>query len=330
MRNKVIIAIAVLAITILIVNQFILGNYSKRDIGVEKANSQEPSKKTKTIGVVVHNMQHMFMANVAAMLREKSKEYDNVKLLLYDSEGRNDKQILQLEELIDLQVDGIILNPNDQDLVNDGVEEVRKAGIPLITLNMNVSSEEVNCYIGSNSVQAGEIQGRYIAEELNGKGNIVVLAGQKGMDATEERLQGLQNILSKYPGIRILEIAYVGWDKHLGAAGMKDILKKHKKIDAVASQNDEMLLGALPVLEQNRLNPVTIGVDAIPQALEEIKAGKMGATVYQDARSQALAAFDTMMRIFSNEQVEKVKNIPYELVMAKNADDYIRQSLIIK
>jgi len=332
MKIKILV-IALAALLILLVfsiNQLFFNDEEKRNIDIEGTYSQENSKNYKTIGIVVHNMQHMFMANVASILREKAKEYENIKVLLYDSEGSDTKQNLQVRELIDMKVDGIILNPNDRNNINRSVLDARMAGIPVITINMNVSSNLIHCYIGSDSVQAGEFQGKYVADKLNGKGRVVVLAGQKSQDAASDQLKGLKNIFGDYPDIHIVDIQYGDWDRHKGAELMKNILNSHTTFDAVVSHNDEMMLGALPVLDSYSLKPVTIGVDAIPEALEAIKEGRLDATVYQNSKAQAVGAFEVMMKIFKEEPVEKVKLVPYELVTSENIDEYINQNFIIK
>lgn len=330
MKLKILLLTAVIILIVLAVSQLMMSDDEKRNVDINSGYTQESGKQYKTIGIVVHNMKHMFMANVASMIKEKAKENENIRILLYDSEGINDKQLLQLRELIDLKVDGIILNPNDRDLINPGIEEVKKAGIPIITVNMNASSELVDCYVGSDPVQAGEFQGNFVAEKLKGKGNIVVLAGQAGQDAADDRLKGLQNVIEKYPGIHITDVQYGDWDRRKGTKIMQDIINQHKQIDAVVSQNDEMLLGALHVLDRYGLKPVTIGVDAIPEALEAVKEGRIDATVYQNGRAQAAGAYDMMTKIFSNGAVEKIKWIPYELVTSDNIDDYINKNFKIK
>lgn len=332
MKSKILLIIlSVLAVAAVIItlNQFVFNEDKRRNVDIAGFQTQEHAKSYKTIGIVVHNMQHMFMANVASLLKEKAKENENIKILIYDSEGNNDKQISQLEELIGLKVDGIILNPNDKDLVDKGIEKVKEAGIPVVTVNMNVSSNLVDCYIGSNSIQAGGFQGEFVAAKLKGSGNIAVLAGQKGQDATADRLNGLKKVIDRYPGLKIIEVQYGGWDRNRGYEIMKDIIARHNKIDAVVSQNDEMLLGALTVLDRYGMKPVTIGVDAIPEALEAIKDGRLDATVYQNGKAQAVGAYETMMKIFKGQHIEKVKWIPYEMVTSENIDNYINQNFIL-
>ncbi len=322
MKLKLLIIAAVILI-LLAISQLVMNNDDIGGAGSGTDYTQTAERQYKTIAIVAHDMKHMFMANVAGMIREKAKENENIKVLLYDSEGSNEKQTAQLKELIDKKVDGIILNPTDKDAINPAIEEVKKAGIPLITVNMNASSKAVDCYIGSDSVQAGEFQGNFVAEKLKGKGNLVVLAGIVGQDTTEDRLKGLQNIVDKYPGMRIAEVEHGDWERTKGAEMMEKIISNNQKIDAVVSQNDEMLLGALQVLDRHGLKPVTVGVDAIPEALEALKEGRISATVYQNSKAQATGAFEVMSKIFNHEKVESVKWIPHELVTPENIDDYI-------
>ncbi len=327
MKIKLIVP-AALILVILAVSQLIMNNDQTGK--TENDFTQPAERKYKTIAIVAHDMRHMFMASVAGMIREKARENENIKILLYDSESSNDKQILQLDELIEKKVDGIILNPTDKSAINAAIDKVKKAGIPLITVNMNATSDSVDCYIGSDSFQAGVLQGEYAARQLKGAGNLVVLAGQAGHDATDDRLQGLKSIVEKYPEMHITQLEHANWDRSKGSEMMEKIISSGTKFDAVISQNDEMLLGAVQILEKYHLKPLTIGVDAIPEALEAMMEDRIGATIYQNSKAQAAAAFEVMSKLFNNEKVEKVKWIPLELVTPENIDNYIFSGIMKK
>lgn len=331
-RKNLILFLSILPVIILlsILIVFALNNSGNRNVDISKVKSSSQQKSYKTIGIVSSDMQNISMANVASLIKEKAKENDNIKILLYDSEGKNDKQILQLEELINLNVDGIILNPTDKNLVNKGIEEVRKANIPIISISNNVSSEFVDSYIGSDLVQVGELQGKFVASTLHGRGNIIVLSGEQNQDSSIEMLQGLKNILQHYPELKVLEIGYCSWDKSKAAEFMGSILKKHLIVDAVISENDEMILESLNIINRFGQDTLTVGVGAIPEAIETIAEGQIDATIYQDRRALAISAYDTMMKILKKEHVDKMKLIPYETVTSKNVNSFLSQNFTIK
>jgi inositol transport system substrate-binding protein len=62
------------------------------------------------------------------------------------------------------------------------------------------------------------------------------------------------------------------------------------KIQAVFAQNDEMGMGAVLALEQARLKDkvLVVSVDAIGDALQAVRDGRLDATVFQDAQGQYL------------------------------------------
>ena len=91
-------------------------------------------------------------------------------------------------------------------------------------------------------------------------------------------------------------------------------------------QNDEMALGALNALVQagKKDNVLVVGVDAIDDALQSVKDGKMDATVYQDCKGQAEGAIEAAYKLAKGESVEKEILIPFILVTTENVDEYLK------
>ena len=79
------------------------------------------------------------------------------------------------------------------------------------------------------------------------------------------------------------------------------------KINAVFAHNDEMGMGALQALEQAKLKDkvVVVSIDAIADALQAVKDGRLDATVYQDAKGQGAGAIDMAIQLIKKEPVEK-------------------------
>ena len=99
------------------------------------------------------------------------------------------------------------------------------------------------------------------------------------------------------------------------------------KINAVFAHNDEMGMGALQALEQARLKDkvVVVSIDAIADALQAVKDGRLDATVYQDAKGQGAGAIDMAIQLIKKEPVEnKEIFIPFQLVTKENADTFLK------
>src|SRR5690606_17577154 len=99
------------------------------------------------------------------------------------------------------------------------------------------------------------------------------------------------------------------------------------QIDAVFAQNDEMGMGALQALEQASLKDevVVVSIDAIADALQAVKEGRLDATVYQDAKAQGKQALEMALNFINHKDSIPEKNvfIPFQLVTKDNVGDFL-------
>lgn len=255
----------------------------------------------------------------------------DVDLQVVNSEGKIEKQISDLEDFVSRKVDAIIVNAIDTIALNDTVDMIANAKIPLVEVNTMTTNGRFNCYAGSEEVQAGRMQGEYVRKRLGGdhaEGKIIILEGIIGHAAQVGRNKGFYESLINYPGAKIEVLAEVpveGWSTEIAMHKMEDYLRAFPKIDAVLSVGDIMSLGAVKAVEEaGRLNEIIIcGVDAMPDALNYIKDGKMGCSIFQDAKGQGRSAVEAAVKIIKGEKVDKLIYVPFELVTIENVDKYI-------
>ncbi|MFC4599493.1 substrate-binding domain-containing protein [Cohnella hongkongensis] len=249
---------------------------------------------------------------------------ENIELFSYEGNVDAEQQIADVKDMIAKKVDVIILNPLNAAKSNEAVQLAIGAGIPVVGINTIPDTDRLTTYVGSNDIQAGEIQMQYIAETLGGEGNIVIFKGLVEQSSQIQRARGILNVLDRYPNIRVLEEETANWSRTEAYELMKKWHAKHgSKIGAVVSHNDGMALGALDYMEEAGLRIPIIGVDAIPDALQAVKDGKMAATVFQDATGQAKMALNLAINIAQNGHVAKSYFIPYRLVTQENVDYFI-------
>ena len=68
---------------------------------------------------------------------------------------------------------------------------------------------------------------------------------------------------------------------------------------------------------------IVTSVDAIADALQAVKAGRLDATVFQDAKGQAGTALETALKIIRHQPFEKELYIPFQLVTATNVSQFL-------
>ena len=79
------------------------------------------------------------------------------------------------------------------------------AGIPVITIDSDAPDSQRLYFIGTNNLEAGRLGGQFVAEQLNGKGNVVFFT-MPGQPNLEERLKGYKDVFANSPGIKIVEV----------------------------------------------------------------------------------------------------------------------------
>lgn len=276
------------------------------------------------IGVSLLNMANEFIVNIKEAMETRAQEL-GVKLIINDAQLSPDKQIQQIESFIARRVDAIILNPCEVEASSPAVDKAIQAQIPIVNVNSETRSIPT-AFVGSRDEESAEIAIGFLAERLNSKGNIVMIGGNPGQAAEIKRGQGAKSTLAKLPDMRLIAEQTANWSREEGMALMENWLQAYKgQIDAVFAQNDEMGMGALKALEAAGLKDQIplVSVDAIADALQAVKDGRLDATVFQNAKGQGSRAVETALKIIKGEAYEKEVFIPFELVTADNVDEYL-------
>jgi ABC-type sugar transport system substrate-binding protein len=289
-------------------------------------NAEQPQPARLKFGVTFLGYQEAFPATIRKLMIVEAMKRE-IDLTVYNGQESTVRQIDHIKEMIRDKVNVIILNPVDADGAVAGVDLAVKAGIPIIGVNAIVNSDQLLTYIGSNDIQAGEIEMQFIADKINGKGNIVVLNGITGQSSQVQRARGIMNVLNHYPKIQVLEQTSANWSSEEAYTLIKQWFAKHPgQIDAIVSQNDEMALGAVRYMKEASLPHIPIiGVDGLPEALSAVESGDLDATVFQDAAGQAKMAIDVAQRVATGGHLAKTYFIPFQIVTKDNVSSYIRK-----
>ncbi len=281
-------------------------------------------EKRITIGVSLLNLSSEFIVMLNKAMEAKAAEL-GVRLIVNDAQRSADRQVQQVESFIAQRVDAIVLNPCEVEASSPAVDRAVAAGIPVVNVNSETRSAPT-AFVGSRDEESGRIAMEYLARRLNGKGNIVMMHGFMGQAAQLKRDQGAREVLAKNPGLKLLADQTAEWDRAKAMTLMENWLQSYgDTIGAVFAQNDEMAMGALIALEQAKRKDrvIVAGVDAIADALQAVKDGRLDATVFQDARAQGGAAIETAVKIVRKQAYEKQLYIPFQLVTRDNIGKYL-------
>ena len=294
-------------------------------LALTACSTSQKSDKVK-IGVTLMDFSTEFGIGLKDYMTAKADAMGDVELTVVDAGGDAAKQLQQVETFISQKVDAIIMQPQEQEACSPAIDKAKAAGIPIINCN-SLTITEPDAYVGSNDSESAEIAMTYIAEQLGGKGNVLMMHGHPGQTAEVKRTEGAMDILAQNPDMTLLDEQTADWDRAEAMTLMENWIQAYgDQINAVFCQNDEMALGALNALVQagKKDNVLVVGVDALDDALQSVKDGKMDATVYQDCKGQAEGAIEAAYKLAKGESVEKEILIPFILVTTENVDEYLK------
>ena len=286
------------------------------------ANGQSDSSQIR-IGATIQWLNDTYFRIVTKAMEERAEEL-GVKLILLDGEGKSEKQVSQVENLIAQDVDVIIIAPTSMEGCAPAVDKANKAGIPIFTLtNMIKNQDKCVTFVGSDAPESGRIQGEMIVNDTNGVGNVALLMGIIGHDAQIGRKNGL---LEAFDGtdLKVIVEQTGNWQRDQALELMESWLQSGQDITVVAAQNDNMAMGALKAVEDMGLQDKikVYGIDATDDAKAAIQEGRLMGTVFQDAIGQGRMAIDAAIKIVNGETVEDPLFIPYLPVTDENLADY--------
>ncbi|WP_270166829.1 ribose ABC transporter substrate-binding protein RbsB [Paenibacillus sp. SYP-B4298] len=272
-------------------------------------NAQQ--KEGIKIGLAISTQSNPFFVTLKEGAQQAAAA-GTAELITVDAQDDAAKQASSIEDLIQQKVDVIIINPTDSSAVVPAVESANAAGIPVITVDRTSDGGTVASHIASDNKAGGALAAQYIAEQLGGSGNVVELEGIPGSSAARERGAGFNEEIAKSSGIQIVAKQPADFDRAKGLTVMENILQGNKDIRAVFAHNDEMALGALKAIEAAGLKDIiVVGFDATDDAVKEVNAGAMSATVAQKPEQMGVLAVQTAIKLAKGESVEA--SIPVEL-----------------
>lgn len=290
-------------------------------------NEETAEGETCKIGVLMKTMSDTYSNKLGEAIQAYAESaYPDSELYLMDGQADVAKQISQAEDLIAKQVDVIILNPQDADGSAQVLDLAADANIPVIEINTETTRTDYVSFIGSNDVQAGEIMGNFVMEQLGEEGGqYAILEGEMGQSAQILRYEGLENTIladDKYECVATLSAS---WSRDKAMSTTEDWLGKYPDLKAIICENDDMSMGALQAAEAQNRELILIGTDAIPDALQAVKDGRVAGSVLQDANTQASTAVDVAVKVAAGETVEARYDVPFQLITIENVDEFINK-----
>jgi len=240
--------------------------------------------------------------------------------------NKPDEQNTMIETAINDKVAGILLDPAGADESIAAVQKAVDAKIPVVLINAEISKTGLaKSQIVSNNAQGATVGAEEWAKAMNYKGTYVELFGNPSDNNAQVRSDGYKQVISQYPGLKMVGKEIANWDRQEGQDKMEALLSKNPNVQGVIAGNDEMALGAINALkEAGKLDKVKVlGFDGNQDAVNAVKSGEMVATVLQpivDGTELAIKQLDSVIKTGKTGASDEKQAIDCVLITKANAD----------
>ena len=214
-----------------------------------------------------------------AELRMGAYCQENVELRFAAAHDSDERQVQQIDSLVDSGIDLLIVAPNQVKTISSAIDRAYDKGIPVIVFERKTNSQKYTSFISADNYEMGRIMGEYIASRLHGEGRVMEIMGLKGSSPAIERHNGFADALKNYPDITVVATLQGDWTEESAVKAVKAYPGNLDHIDFVFGQNDRMAMGARRALQESPRNatlskreqltadshqPLYCGIDGLP------------------------------------------------------------------
>jgi ribose transport system substrate-binding protein len=236
-----------------------------------------------------------------------------------------EQQIQLVEDMVAAKVDAIVIAPGDSQRLVPALKKAADAGIHIVNIDNRLEPQTVQQvglepvpFLGVDNEAGAYKAGQYLASGISVTTEAAILEGIRSADNAQQRTRGALRALSENKHVHVVATETANWKVDEAYVVSKAIFTKHPNIKLLFAANDVMAVGAIKYLQESgRKSVKVVGYDALSEALAEIKAGRMAATIDQQAAEQGYQGVALAYRLTQGAKVPQMTTIDTKLVTAE-------------
>ncbi|MFZ7090024.1 sugar ABC transporter substrate-binding protein [Primorskyibacter sp. 2E233] len=293
------------------------------------------SAETMRIGITQNNVGvDSYQTTYEKAFIEAADANPNVEAVVLDAGGDVARQIAQVEDLIQQEVDAIIIWPTNGEAVIPAVRKAHNAGIPVIVTNSNIAEagfDFVASFSGPDNITQGARSAEIMCDKFKDMGieneaRVVQISGQPGYTTAIERQKGFDDRLPEVcPNVTLVETQPGDWNREKSQQVMEAFLVKYDDIDGVYAGDDNMGVGALNAAKAaGREGIIFVGATNFAVGYEAMAAGDYWGSIYQSPVDDAKAALKTAIETLEGKDLPFLNYFDTPKITQDNMDQFTK------
>ncbi len=230
-----------------------------------------------------------------------------------------EQQSALVHQALATRPDAFVFTPVHPTRVNDAIAAIRAAGVPIFGFVNRMDEGVAESYVGASDARLAADIAAYLFDHLRGRGHVVVVEGPADSITSQERVAAFEAAARRHPGTTIVARCCGAYQRAPARDAFAGVLAAQPRVDAVLAANDIMAVGVLDALQDAGREAAVVGVNAIPEAIAAILAGRMLATADFNAMQMCFLATECAIRSLRGEPVPREIELPVAIVDRANA-----------
>ncbi|QEE34703.1 substrate-binding domain-containing protein [Octadecabacter sp. SW4] len=291
--------------------------------------------ETMTIGITQNNVGvDSYQTTYEQAFIAAAEANPHVEVVVLDAGGDVARQIAQMEDLIQQEVDAIIIWPTNGEAVIPAVRKAYQADIPVVVTNSNIAEagfDFVASFSGPDNVTQGIRSAEIMCDRFKELGiedeaKVVHITGQPGYTTAIERAQGFNDRLPEVcPNVEQIDEQPGDWNREKSQQVMEAFLVQYDDIDGVYSGDDNMGVGAMnAAIAAGREGITFVGATNFAVGYEAMAAGTYWGSIYQSPVDDAEAALKTAIDLLNGEDLPFLNYFDTPKITQDNMDQFTK------
>lgn len=284
--------------------------------GREPREAQEET----VIGIVTKSRNSEYWMSVCSGMEKAAQERGaEVVILSPDSETDKKVQKRMIYDLLKMGVDALAVSPIDSYDNEDYCQAAEEEGVSVYSYDTPVSDVDVP-YIGIDNEKVGYELAKVLAEKLEHRGNIAVIAGSTAQASHQARIDGFERYMKSEPDIQI-EMVKSGYSNlRVSEQEMEEIREDYPDLDGIMTTSAVTALG---IAEATSGTEIAIAsFDVQEDAIRAVENGSITALAAQSGYDIGYAAVNYIMDDREGVKQEKEKILEARILTKENVGEY--------
>lgn len=289
-------------------------------------NAGQQEEKARYIAVICKGSQHEFWKSVEQGAMDAGEELNiRVTFDAPEDESQIDAQIDMVEEAITNHADAIVLAPLDTERLNDVIDKAATQGIPVLTLDSDVTTTKRVATIGTDNESAGAIAARNAASLMGGKGQVAIVAHVEGAQTCIARQKGFTDeMASKYKNkIEIVGVTYCEGDSELAKEQALAFIEQNPNLKCIYGTNEGAAVGIAAAVAQKHMEDkiFVIGFDSSDAEVTYLENNIIDGIVVQNPYNMGYLGVRNVSKVLDGKTIEEKFDTGATYVNAENLKD---------